>query len=91
MAYFEQARTVSTAVEAGFGHVVEEQSDGRVFVSRGHRWVQSPMDHEEWLMLPERDDVSCRVCKRQTVTIYRDVVSCLCGERWRWPTLVGGG
>ena len=53
--------------------------------------VYTPDTWVEYLALPERDDVGCQVCGNMIVIIYRDVVTCKCGERWRWPPIGGMG
>ncbi len=88
MAYNEVARTVSTQGSVGIGYTVTAQEDGYCRV-KSRTWIDLPGDHEAWVTLPERDDVSCAACGCKTVTFYRDVVTCRCGERWRWPG-VGG-
>lgn len=88
MAYYEVARTVSTQVSVGMGTTWEVVGVDR-YEQRPGDLVYAPADHESWVTLPERDDVACAACGCRTVTFYRDVVTCRCGERWRWPG-VGG-
>lgn len=87
MSYFEQAKTISTAADVGVGHTWEYLPTG--VVHRGRAVVFAKHDHEAWVSLPERDQLVCQACGCKTVTVYRDVLSCSCGERWRMP-LMGG-